>query len=227
MARRLRPASSDACITEGLVRHMVSSRDTSAHADHRVVRTDRHGQDRGGGGTCQLLGTGRGSGGGLRGCAAGIHRLGDAHGRGLAAEQARLEHRLRAFLPIDATFSVGRYSQLGPCGDRCAAGAGRRRSWWAARPLSARRRCAELDLRPPPPEGVRERWRAALEREGAPALHGSWPRVHLGRREIEPKRQPAGAVRALKLLELGELEPRRVLAAVERRSFATRRCWRD
>ena len=42
------------------------------------------------------------------------------------AEQAQLEHRLVSFLPLDASFSVGEYSQLAHAADRRAAREGRR-----------------------------------------------------------------------------------------------------
>jgi tRNA dimethylallyltransferase len=65
----------------------------------------------------------------------------------------------------------------------------------------------ELSLRPPPPEGVRERWTAELERRGSAVLH-----AHLAEQapwaaaEIEPGDRQR-VVRALELLEAGELEP--------------------
>ncbi len=65
----------------------------------------------------------------------------------------------------------------------------------------------ELDLRPPPPEGARERLTAALERDGAPALHTTLARRAPWAAEgIDPNDRQR-IVRALELLEQGELEP--------------------
>ena len=124
-----------------------------------------------------------------------------------AAEQARLEHRLVSFLPIDATFSVGQYSQLAHAEIDALLEQGRRPIVVGGTGLYLRAALCELDLRPPPPEGVRERWRAALEREGAPALHGVLAtRAPWAAQKIEPN-DSQRVVRALELLELGELEP--------------------
>ncbi len=123
------------------------------------------------------------------------------------AEQARLEHRLVSFLPLDATFSVGQYAQLAHAEIDDLLAAGRRPIVVGGTGLYLRAALTELSLRPPPPEGVRERWTAELERSGAPALH-----ARLGERapwaaaEIDPNDRQR-VVRALELLDLGELEP--------------------
>jgi tRNA dimethylallyltransferase len=124
-----------------------------------------------------------------------------------ATERARLEHRLVSFLPIDATFSVGQYSQLAHAEIDALLEQGRRPIVVGGTGLYLRAALCELDLRPPPPEGVRERWRAALEREGSPALHGLLAtRAPWAAREIDPN-DSQRVVRALELLDLGELEP--------------------
>jgi tRNA dimethylallyltransferase len=64
-----------------------------------------------------------------------------------------------------------------------------------------------LSLRPPPPEGVRERWMAELERAGAPALHAQLAaRASWAAAGIDPNDRQR-IVRALELSDLGELEP--------------------
>jgi tRNA dimethylallyltransferase len=124
-----------------------------------------------------------------------------------AAERGLLEHRLVSFLPLDATFSAGQYSQLAHAEIDGLLAEGRRPIVVGGTGLYLRAALCELDLRPPPPEGVRERWEAALALQGAPALHGL-----LGRRapwaaqEIDPNDRQR-VVRALELLDLGELEP--------------------
>ena len=73
--------------------------------------------------------------------------------------------------------------------------------------LYLRAALTELDLRPPPPEGLRERWTAELERVGAPALHATLAeRAPWAADEIDPNDRQR-IVRALELLDLGELEP--------------------
>ena len=73
--------------------------------------------------------------------------------------------------------------------------------------LYLRAALAELNLRPPPPEGARERWLAELERRGPAALHGILrERAPWAAAEIEPGDRQR-IVRALELLDAGELEP--------------------
>ncbi len=123
------------------------------------------------------------------------------------AEQAHLEHRLVSFLPIDATFSVGQYSQLAHAEIDGLLAQGRRPIVVGGTGLYLRAALCELDLRPPPPEGVRERWAAELERAGAPAMHALLAgRAPWAAREIDPNDRQR-VLRALELLDLGELEP--------------------
>jgi tRNA dimethylallyltransferase len=124
-----------------------------------------------------------------------------------AAEQARLEHRLVSFLPLDATFSAGQYAQLAHAQiDELLAG-GRRPIVVGGTGLYLRAALSELNLRPPPPEGVRERWIAELERHGSPALHATLrERAPWAADGLDPNDRQR-IVRALELLDLGELEP--------------------
>lgn len=124
-----------------------------------------------------------------------------------AAEQAKLEHRLVSFLPLDATFSVGQYAELAHAEIDGLLAAGRRPLIVGGTGLYLRAALTELDLRPPPPEGARERWTAALERDGAPALHATLTRrAAWAAEEIDPNDRQR-IVRVLELLEQGELEP--------------------
>jgi tRNA dimethylallyltransferase len=123
------------------------------------------------------------------------------------AEQSRLEHRLVSFLPLDATFSAGQYAELAHAEIDGLLAAGRRPLVVGGTGLYLRAALTELDLRPPPPEGARERWTAALEREGAPALHALLARrAAWAAQGIDPHDRQR-IVRALELLEQGELEP--------------------
>jgi tRNA dimethylallyltransferase len=122
-------------------------------------------------------------------------------------EQAKLEHRLVSFLPLDATFSAGQYAELAHAEIDGLLATGRRPLVVGGTGLYLRAALTELNLRPPPPEGARERWTAALEREGAPALHALLTRRTAWAAEgIDPNDRQR-IVRALELLEQGKLEP--------------------
>lgn len=124
-----------------------------------------------------------------------------------ANERAVLEHRLVSFLPLDAAFSVGQYAELAHAEIDGLLAQGRRPIVVGGTGLYLRAALTELDLRPPPPEGVRERWLSALEREGAPALHARLhQRAPWAAEGIDPNDRQR-VVRALELLDLGELEP--------------------
>ncbi|MGD0454276.1 MAG: tRNA (adenosine(37)-N6)-dimethylallyltransferase MiaA [Solirubrobacteraceae bacterium] len=128
-------------------------------------------------------------------------------GVAMPAERARLEHRLVSFLPLDATFSAGQYAQLAHAEIDDLLAAGRRPIVVGGTGLYLRAALSELSLRPPPPEGVRERWTAELERSGAPALHATLrERAAWAADGIDPNDRQR-IVRALELLDLGELEP--------------------
>ncbi len=122
------------------------------------------------------------------------------------AERAALEHRLVSFLPVDASFSAGQYAELAHAEIDGLLAAGRRPIVVGGTGLYLRAALTELDLRPPPPEGVRERWTAELERHGAPALHTRLAQsAPWAAQEIDPH-DSQRVVRALELLDLGELE---------------------
>jgi tRNA dimethylallyltransferase len=123
------------------------------------------------------------------------------------AEQSLLEHRLVSFLPIDATFSAGQYSQLAHAEIDGLLTAERRPIVVGGTGLYLRAALTELDLRSPPPEGVRERLMAVLERDGVLTLHATLAeRAPWAAQNIDPNDRQR-IVRALELLELGELDP--------------------
>jgi tRNA dimethylallyltransferase len=124
-----------------------------------------------------------------------------------AAERARLEHRLVSILPVDARFSVGEYAQLAHAEIDGLLAAGARPIVVGGTGLYLRAALADLALRPPPPDELRARLEADLERRGPEALHARLARGAPWAAEgIEP-RDRSRIVRALELLELGELEP--------------------
>jgi tRNA dimethylallyltransferase len=123
------------------------------------------------------------------------------------AEQALLEHRLVSFVPIDGTFSVGQYAGLAHAEIDGLLDAGRRPIVVGGTGLYLRAALTELNLRPPPADGVRERWAAELAVHGAPALHARLAaRAPWAASAIDPN-DSRRIVRALELLDLGELEP--------------------
>jgi tRNA dimethylallyltransferase len=123
------------------------------------------------------------------------------------AEQRELEHRLVSFLPIDASFSAGQYAELAHAEIDDALREERRPIVVGGTGLYLRAALTDLDLRPPPPEGVRERWIAELERYGAPALHARLAqRAPWAAEGIDPNDRQR-LVRTLELLDAGELEP--------------------
>jgi tRNA dimethylallyltransferase len=124
-----------------------------------------------------------------------------------AAEQVSLEHRLLAFLPVDATFSAGQYAALAHAEIDAALAAGRRPIVVGGTGLYLRAALTDLQLRPPPPEGVRERWERELELRGAPALHAELARRAAWAAEPIDPNDRQRIVRALELLDAGELEP--------------------
>jgi tRNA dimethylallyltransferase len=73
--------------------------------------------------------------------------------------------------------------------------------------LYLRAALTDLSLRPPPAEGVRERWITELERRGPGALHSLLQaRAPWAADQIDPGDRQR-IVRALELLDAGELEP--------------------
>src|SRR4051794_6123828 len=92
-------------------------------------------------------------------------------GAATPAEQRRLEHRLLAFMPLAEPFSAGAYARRAHAEIDAALAAGRRPIVVGGTGLYLRAALAELDLRPPPRPGTRERLQAALEADGPAALH--------------------------------------------------------
>jgi tRNA dimethylallyltransferase len=122
-------------------------------------------------------------------------------------ERAQLEHRLISFLPVDARFSAGEYAELAHAEIDALLAAGDRPIVVGGTGLYLRAALADLSLRPPPPEGVRERWMTELERRGPVTLHALLGvRAPWAAAQIEPT-DSQRIVRALELLDTGELEP--------------------
>lgn len=88
-----------------------------------------------------------------------------------ATEQAALEHRMVSILPVTARFSVAEYAEQAHREIDGILGDGGMPIVVGGTGLYLRAALAELDLRPPPPPGVRERLMAELEMQGAAVMH--------------------------------------------------------
>jgi tRNA dimethylallyltransferase len=122
-------------------------------------------------------------------------------------ERSQLEHRLISFVPIDAGFSAGQYAELAHAEIDALLEAGDRPIVVGGTGLYLRAALTELSLRPPPAEGARERWMAELALRGPEALHALLrERAPRAADEIEATDRQR-IVRALELLDAGELEP--------------------
>ena len=120
------------------------------------------------------------------------------------AEQERLEHRLVSFVPVTETFSAGRFAALAHAELDAALEAGRRPIVVGGTGLYLQAALTELELRPPPGPGVRERIVADLDERGPEALHAELAeRAPETAAAVEPSDRTR-VVRALELLEMGE-----------------------
>ena len=123
------------------------------------------------------------------------------------AEQAQLEHRLVSFLPLDATFSAGEYAALAHAEIDGLLAEGRRPIVVGGTGLYLRAALCELDMRPPPRAGVRERWSAELQRVGPAVLHARLTRHAPWAAAVIAPHDSHRLLRALELLDAGELQP--------------------
>jgi tRNA dimethylallyltransferase len=125
-----------------------------------------------------------------------------------ASEQAELEHRLVSFLSPRETFSAGRYAQLAHAEIDELLARGARPIVVGGTGLYLRAALSNLDMKPPPAEGARERWRAELESKGAPGLHAILAeRAPAVARGLNPNDRQR-VMRALELVDAGEPQAR-------------------
>jgi tRNA dimethylallyltransferase len=121
-------------------------------------------------------------------------------------ERGELEHRLVSFLALGETFSAGRYAKLAHTEIDGLLARGRRPIVVGGTGLYLRAALTDLDMKPPPAEGARERWCAELESKGAPALHAILAeRAPAVARELNPNDRQR-VMRALELADAGELQ---------------------
>jgi tRNA dimethylallyltransferase len=117
-----------------------------------------------------------------------------------AQEQARLEHRLVSFVPVDRTFSVAEYARPAHAEIDGLLADGASPIVVGGTGLYLRAAVAELELRPAPPAALRERLRAELDEHGPEALHARLPAA--ARERVDP-RDAKRIVRALELDAMG------------------------
>jgi tRNA dimethylallyltransferase len=136
-------------------------------------------------------------------------------------ERAALEHRLVSFVPLDGRFSVAEYAGLAHAEIDTLLAAGRTPIVVGGTGLYLRAALAELDLKPAPPDALREQWMQQLRERGSVALHAELARraPHIAGR-IDPNDRHR-IVRALELADLDALEdesqPREQLWTAETR----------
>jgi tRNA dimethylallyltransferase len=120
-----------------------------------------------------------------------------------AFERAILEHRLVACFAVSERLSVARYARLAHAEIDALLVDGATPIVVGGTGLYLRAALANLDLRPPPPPGVRERWLCELEAQGPVALHALLAtRSPLVAARIAPT-DSHRIVRALELDEIG------------------------
>lgn len=116
-----------------------------------------------------------------------------------ATEQAALEHRMVSILPVTERFSVAEYVRRAHGEIDAILDAGGTPIVVGGTGLYLRAALAELDLKPPPPPGVREALMAELEKQGAGVMHA---RLADRAPEVAATIDPADRHRIVRALEL-------------------------
>jgi tRNA dimethylallyltransferase len=131
-------------------------------------------------------------------------------GAASAADQARLEHRLISIVPVTERFSVAQYAELAHAEIDALLAEGARPIVVGGTGLYLRAALAELDLRPPPPPGVREALMEDAAERGTEALHADLASKAPAVAAVIDPRDRHRVVRALELDAQGALddEPR-------------------
>jgi tRNA dimethylallyltransferase len=123
-----------------------------------------------------------------------------------AAQRARLEHRLISFVPVDARFSVSEYATRAHAEIDGLVAAGATPIVVGGTGLYLRAALAELELRPPAPDGVRERIAAEMASRGPEALHADLAQAAPWAAESIDPRDRHRIIRSLELLDQGALQ---------------------
>jgi tRNA dimethylallyltransferase len=129
-------------------------------------------------------------------------------GAATAEQRAQLEHRLIGLVPVDETFSVGRFAQLAHAEIDRALRDGMRPIVVGGTGLYLRAALTTLSLQPPPDAQMREHWRQRMQELGPEALHAQLARDAPWAAEAIAPTDRQRIVRALELQAMGELRPR-------------------
>lgn len=125
-----------------------------------------------------------------------------------AAQRQALEHRLIGFVSLDESCTAGRFAQLAHAEIDELLAEGRRPIVLGGTGLYLRAALTELDLRPPPAPGARERRMEQLDRDGPQALHAELSVAAPWAAQDIDSADRQRLVRALELLDSGQLQPR-------------------
>jgi tRNA dimethylallyltransferase len=128
-------------------------------------------------------------------------------GAAFAADRARLEHRLLGVLPLTARATAGDYARRAHAEIDALIEQGRRPIVVGGTGLYLRAALAELDLRPPPDPGARERYARRVADEGVRALHADLLARDPAAAAAIARTDRQRVVRALELLEAGAEPP--------------------
>ena len=124
-------------------------------------------------------------------------------GAATAADRERLEHRLVGILPITARASAGDYARRAHAEIDALVAQGRRPIVVGGTGLYLRAALADLDLRPPPDPGARERYARRLADEGVRALHADLLARNPQAAAAIARTDAQRVLRALELLDAG------------------------
>lgn len=125
-----------------------------------------------------------------------------------AAQRAELEHRLIGHVSVADRYDVARHARLAHAEIDQLRREGRRPIVVGGTGLYLRAALVELDLRPKPQQGVRERLEAEFERDGAEGLHRRLTEIAPDVAATLDPRDVRRVVRALEVAEQGELTER-------------------
>jgi tRNA dimethylallyltransferase len=112
--------------------------------------------------------------------------------------------RLVGMVPVTATFSAGEYAARAHEEIDAALAAGRRPVVVGGTGLYLQTALTDLELRPPPPDGLREAIEARLDEHGPEALHAELAERAPEAAAAVPVTDRTRLVRALELVEMGE-----------------------
>lgn len=135
--------------------------------------------------------------------------LGTLTGAATPQQRERLEHRLVGVVPVGESFSAGAYAPRAHTEIDGLLAAGRRPIVVGGTGLYLRAALTDLELLPPPADGVRERWTDAVAARGAPAVHADLARRAAWAAEGIDPNDRSRIIRAHELLDAEALRPRR------------------